>query len=73
MRTTEAPRNEKAQMTAEERMKAQLEKQQSDRRNQEGSRRIEQREALKKGIPADKVERVKLVCPVSRGETVAER
>lgn len=66
-----------AQMTAEERMKAQLEE--SNKASEEIKKEAEgiraENEALKKGVPADKVERVKklVLSGVYEGETVAEK
>lgn len=74
-----------AQMTAEERMKAQLEErmkaqlEESNKASDEIKKEAEgiraENEALKKGVPADKVERVKklVMSGVYEGETVAEK
>lgn len=66
-----------AQMTAEERMKAQLEESNkaSDEIKKEAEGIRAENEALKKGVPADKVERVKklVLSGVYEGETVAEK
>ena len=66
-----------AQMTAEERMKAQLEESNkaSDEIKKEAEEIRAENEALKKGVPADKVERVKklVLSGVYEGETVAEK
>ena len=66
-----------AQMTAEERMKAQLEESNkaSDEIKKEAEGKRAENEALKKGVPADKVERVKklVLSGVYEGETVAEK
>lgn len=66
-----------AQMTAEERMKAELEESNkaSDEIKKEAEGIRAENEALKKGVPADKVERVKklVLSGVYEGETVAEK
>ena len=66
-----------AQMTAEERMKAQLEESNkaSDEIKKEAEGIRAENEALKKGVPGDKVERVKklVLSGVYEGETVAEK
>lgn len=66
-----------AQMTAEERMKAELEESNkaSDEIKKEAEGIRAENEALKKGVPGDKVERVKklVLSGVYEGETVAEK
>ena len=66
-----------AQMTAEERMKAELEESNkaSDEIKKEAEGIRAENEALKKGVPADKDERVKklVLSGVYEGETVAEK
>ena len=66
-----------AQMTAEERMKAELEESNkaSDEIKKEAEGIRAENEALKKGVPADKVERVKklVLSGVYEGETAAEK